>query len=107
MGDKLTDIDLSESGYIITTDTHGRKTKYPIADSIRTVDIPTGLTYSQVAGVKTLANLIVVLIRTLIDREVLDESFMENDDFDLDALIYVIEQIGGAYDDPDISVPNT
>lgn len=95
-----------EGGFITVPQTAGPPIRYPIADVIRTADVPTGLTYTQVASVKTLANLITILIRTLIDREILDESFLENNDFDLDHLIYSIEQIGGSYHDPDISVDN-
>ena len=91
-------------GYITITDSHGRKTAHPIANILRAADIPVGLTYTQVGAITTLANLIVVLIRTLIDRQVLDESFMENDDYDLDAIIETIEGMGGAYHEPDLTV---
>src|SRR3990167_10062926 len=90
-----------EAGYIVTTDERGNKTRHAIADVLRAADIP-ALTYSQVAAIKTLANLVAVLIRTLIDKEVLNESFLEDDDFDLDAIIAVIENIGGSYHEPDI-----
>ena len=93
-----------ESGFIVLTRTGDRQTRYAIADVLRALDIPTGLTYEQVGAVTTLANLIVVLIRTLIDRQVLNESFLEDDDYDLDAIIQSIEQMGGAYHEPDISV---
>ena len=93
-----------EPGYIVTTDDGGRKTRHSIAPVIRTEDVPTGLTYTQVSAITSLANLIAVLIRTLIDRQVLDESFLENDDLDLDHIIYSIEQMGGAYHEPDIGV---
>jgi len=93
-----------EPEYIITTDDGGRKARSKIAPVIRAEDVPTGLTYLQVGAITTLANLIVVLIRTLIDKQVLDESFLEDDDLDLDALIQVIEEMGGAYHDPDLTV---
>lgn len=93
-----------DAGSITVTDDRGRKVKHPIADVLRAADIPAGLTYAQVGAITSLANLIVVLIRTLIDRQILDESFLENDDLDLDHIIYSIEQMGGAYHDPDISV---
>ena len=91
-------------GYITITNDNGTRTQYSVADILRALDIPAGLTYQQVSAITTLANLIVVLIRTLIDRQVLNESFMENDDYDLDALIESIESMGGAYHEPDISV---
>ena len=86
----------------VTTDVETKE--YDIVNYLRAADIPAGLTYTQVSAISSLANLIVVLIRTLIDREVLNESFLENDDLDLDHIIYAIEQMGGAYHEPDIAV---
>ena len=94
-----------EPGFIVTTDDGGRKSKHGISSVMRAEDIPTGLTYTQVSAISSLANLIAVLIRTLIDRQVLDESFLEKDDLDLDHIIHSIEQMGGAYHEPDIEVP--
>ncbi len=89
-----------EPGYIITTDDGGRRVRHAIAPVLRAADIPTGLTYSQVASISALANLVVILIRTLIDRGILNESFLENDDMDLDHIIAAIEAMGGSYGDP-------
>ena len=96
-----------ESGFIVVTREHDHRTRYAIADVLRALDIPTGLTYSQVGAITTLANLFVVLIRTLIDKEILDESFGESDgdlSLDLEHLIQAIEEMGGAYEDPDLTV---
>jgi hypothetical protein len=93
-----------ESGYIVVEMDSGAPKRIPISKVLRAADIPTGLTYTQVGAIKTLANLIVILIRTLIDREVLDESFLEKDDISLDAIIETIEEMGGAYHDPDLTV---
>ncbi len=91
-------------GFFKITEDGGREHLIAVTDILRAADIPVGLTFSQVAAVTSLANLIAVLIRTLIDRQVLDESFLEHDDLDLDHIIYSIEQMGGAYHNPDISV---
>ena len=91
-------------GFITTTDSHGRKTSHAIADVLRAADIPTGLTYSQVGAITTLANLVVILIRTLIDRDVLDEKFLESGDFNLESITEAIALMGGDYQKPDISV---
>ena len=99
----LQDIAFS-SGYITITREGGNQTKYPIADVLRALDIPTGLTYAQVGAITTLANLVVVLIRTLIGRQVLDESFLEDGEYDLTAIVQSIEDMGGDYGEPDISV---
>jgi len=104
MADPITEIAF-EAGYIVVTSRPGGTPKrWAIADILRAADIPVGLTHTQVASISTLANLIVVLIRTLIDREVLDESFLENDDYDLDALIETIAAMGGSYGEPDLTV---
>ena len=91
-----------ESGYIILTDGNGHRTRYPIADVLRAADIPS-LTYSQVAQITTLANMVVVLVRTLIDRGVLDESFLEDGGYNLDDIVETIEGMGGDYGDPDLT----
>lgn len=93
-----------EPGFLTLTDEYGRSTKHSIADLLRAADIPVGLTYSQVGAITTLANLVAVLIRTLIDRKILDESFMEEDDYDLDAIVETIANMGGDYGEPDLTV---
>lgn len=93
-----------ESGYIVVTRQADVRTRYPIADVLRALDIPTGLTYSQVGAITTLANLVVVLIRTLINRDVLDDSFLEKGEYSLEGIIEAIEEMGGDYGEPDISV---
>lgn len=89
-----------EAGAIVVHRDAGPLTRYPIADVLRALDIPTGLTYTQVASISALANLVVILIRTLIDRDVLSESFLENDDIDLDHIIAAVESMGGSYHEP-------
>ena len=90
-------------GYLKVTDDFNRSHLIAITDVLRAADIP-ALTYEQVAAVKVLANLTSVLIRTLIDRELLDESFLENNDYNLDDIIQTIEDIGGSYHDPSLSL---
>jgi hypothetical protein len=91
-----------EPGYIIV-EIDGQKTQYPIAAILRAADIP-ALTYAQVGAIKTLANLVVVLIRTLIARDVLDEQFMEDGEYDLEAIVQTIEGMGGDFIEPDLTV---
>ncbi|KKK53255.1 hypothetical protein LCGC14_3096610 [marine sediment metagenome] len=95
---------IREPGFITYVEDNGRSTRYPIADDLRATDIPTGLTYLQLSAVTTVANLVVVLIRTLIARGVIGEDFMEEGDFSLEAVIQSIESIGGDYGEPDLSV---
>ena len=94
---------LFEPGFIVV-EVDGSRTQYPITSVLRAADIPTGLTYAQVGAIKTLANLVAVLIRTLIDRQILDESFMEDGDYDLAAIIETIENMGGDFGEPDLTV---
>lgn len=102
MANAVTGISFSP-GYITLTYEGGAQVEHGVADILRAIDIPTGLTYTQVAAISTLANHLVVLIRTLINRDVLNESFLEDGDLDLDAMIASIEAMGGDYADPDIS----
>ena len=44
------------SGYITLTREGGNQTRYPIANVLRALDIPTWLTYAQVGAITTLAN---------------------------------------------------
>jgi len=92
----------SEPGYIIIRRASGPPVRYPLAGLIRAADVPTGLTHEQVAGVSLLANLVVILVRTLIDKGILDETFADSlgMDWDLDHIIYAIEQMGGSYHEP-------
>ena len=92
-----------EAGYIVVHRDSGAPAQYPIADVLRAADIPT-LTYEQVAAITTLANLVVILIRTLIDRQVLDETFADSLglDMDLDHIIAAVEAMGGTYQEPDL-----
>ena len=90
-------------GYITLTDAHGRKTRHPVADVLRSTDIPTGLTYSQVGAISTLASLFVVLIRTLQAKGIIDESFMDEGQYDLKAVVEVLENMGADYTLPDIT----
>lgn len=91
-----------EAGYVVLTDLGGNKTRYPIADVLRAADIPS-ITYAQVAQITTLANLVVVLVRTLIDRNVLDEDFLEDGDYNLEDIIETLEGMGGDYSEPDLT----
>lgn len=93
-----------EPGYMVLTREEGGSTRYPVADILRALDIPAGLTYQQVSAITTLANLVAVLVRTLIDKQVLDESFLEKDEYSLDAVVQSIESMGGDYIEPDLSV---
>lgn len=99
MGTRVT----TEPGFLII-EIDGKKTQYPISAVLRAADIPVGLTYAQVGAIKTLANLVVVLIRTLIARDVLDEAFMEEGDYDLAAIVKTIEDMGGDFGEPDLTV---
>ena len=92
------ELELREPGFITVHNASGPPIKYPIADLLRAADIP-ALTQTQVVALKALANLEVILIRTLIEKEVLDETFADSlgMDWGLEHLIYAVEQLGGSY----------
>ncbi len=91
-----------EPGFLIIAGNSGPPTRLPIAEVLRAADIP-ALTQTQVVAIKALANLTVVLVRTLIERNVLDESFADSFGmtWDLGHIIQAIELLGGDYSDPD------
>ena len=92
-----------EPGFIVIDHGSGPPVAHPISEILRQLDIPVGLTHDQVAGVSLLANLMVIVIRTLIDKGILDETFADGEDdmnWDLDHLSYAIEQLGGSYIEP-------
>jgi len=93
-----------EPGYIYLDRDAGPPTRYNVSAILRALDIPTGLTYTQVAAVTTLANLVVILIRTLIDRDVLGEDFLEGGEYNLDDIETAITLMGGSYMEPDLTV---
>ncbi len=95
---------IPEAGYVTFVYDDGTRTRHSIATWLRSADIPIGLTHTQVEEISKLANLVAIIIRTLIDRQVLDDSFLEDNDFDLQALTEAIENMGGDYYEPDISV---
>ena len=95
-----------EAGYITLVYTNSRKVRHAVSDILRALDIPTGLTHEQVPSVTTLSNIDAVLIRTLIARGYLDDDFLEKGEYNLESITESIEEMGGNYEEPDISVPS-
>lgn len=93
-----------EPGYIVIHMDSGAPVQHPIDKVLRALDIPTGLTHTQVGAITTLANHFVVLMRTLIAKGILDESFLEEGEISLEALIQSFEGMGGDFISPDITV---
>ncbi len=89
-------------GYLVV-DIDGKKTQYPISAMLRAADIP-ALTYAQVGAIKTLANLFIVAIRALIEKDLLSDDVLEDGGYDLNALIETLEGIGGDFGEPDLTV---
>ena len=89
----------TEPGFITLDTGSGPPRRIAIANLLRQPDIPEGLTHTQVAGIGLLTNLVVILIRTLIDKEILDETFADSlgMNWSLNDIIYAIEQLGGSY----------
>ena len=93
-------------GYLEITEDGNRKHQIAIADVLRAADIP-ALTYSQISSIKALANLVVILVRTLIDRDVLSDTFLEDGDYNLEDVIETLENMGGSYGEPDLTGSET
>lgn len=93
-----------ESGYIYVTDSSHQESRVAVSSILRALDIPIGLDYNQVQGLSALASLMSTLIRTLIDRQILDESFLEKGEYNLNDIIETIENLGGSFGDPDLTV---
>jgi hypothetical protein len=91
-------------GYITLYDGGNNPTAHKVSNLLRALDIPAGLTYTQVQAITTLANLAGVLIRTLIARDILDDSFLEDGEYNLESITEAIGQMGGDYGEPDLSV---
>lgn len=90
-------------GYVVV-DIDGKKTQYPISAVLRVADIPVGLTYVQVGAIKTLANLFVVALRALIEKDLISDDVLEDGGYDLAAIVETIEGIGGDFGEPDLTV---
>lgn len=76
-----------EPGYIITTDDGGRRTKHEIAPVLRAADIP-NLTISSLSLLTLLAQVVMVVVKDLVDKEVISEELVSG--FDLQ---YVLETL--------------
>ena len=93
----------TEPGFLVVA-YDGQKSQLAIADILRAADIPIR-TYEQLGlAFKAMVNLYSVLIRTLIARGVLDESFLEDGQFDLSIIVKTIEDMGGDFGEPDLTV---
>lgn len=89
-------------GYIVV-EIDGQSTQYPISEILRAADIP-ALTYAQVGAIKAISNLFIVAIRALIEKDLLDEGVLEDGGYDLPAIIQTLEDMGGDFGEPDLTV---
>ncbi len=83
-----------EPGYIVITDDGGRRTKHEIAPVIRSADVP-DLTISSLSLLTELANILIVITKTLIDKGILNESY--EDGWDLNGLIERLEALSAEF----------
>ncbi len=92
----------TEPGYLVIEE-DGRKSQLAISEILRAIDMPI-LTFEEVGAVKTLANMFAVLYRALIARDILDEGLLEDNGYDLPAIVKTIEDMGGDFINPDLTV---
>mgnify|MGYP001574115128 CR=1 FL=1 len=77
-----------EAGFLVITRDAGGPRKYPIADILRAADVP-NLNIRSLTLLTTMANLVTVLVKTLIEKGVLDENFEGG--YDLQYLVDTLE----------------
>ncbi len=82
------DITFEEGFIVVTKEGGGPPNKTPIADILRAADIPV-LNIESLELLSRAAKVIEILLKTLIDRNILDESY-END-YDLAFIVGVLE----------------
>jgi len=69
-----------------------------------TIDRGSGPPVRYPTGSRLLASVLTALIRTMIERDLIDEDFADNCgmNLDLDGIIAAIEEVGGLYHNPDL-----
>lgn len=86
------ELDVTEPGYITIRRASGPPVRYPIADLLRGVDMPGDMTPDESTDMMpvltSLANLLLIIVRTLMDRDILDEDYV--DGWDIQYLIQVL-----------------
>ena len=75
---KVTNIEFQEGYFIVHRDS-GPPTRYAIADMLRSADIPV-LTMTQLELLKTLAEVVGILTKTLVEQGTLSESLVDGYD---------------------------
>jgi hypothetical protein len=90
----------TEPGYLIQ-EIDGKRSQLAIADILRAADIP-ALTYAQVGAVKTLANVGMVALKALIERDLIGDDLFGG--YDLPALFETLRGMGGDFGEPDLTV---
>ena len=73
-------VDLSEPGFVTIDSGSGIPRRHAVAPSIRSADVP-DVPITSLTLLTTLTEVLVVIVKTLIERGILDESF--HDDYDL------------------------
>jgi len=98
MGTRLS----AAAGYLVWEE-DGKRSQLAIANILRAADIP-ALTYEQVGAIKALANMFAVLYRALISKDILDDGLLEDGGYDMSAIVQTIEDMGGDFIEPDLTV---
>jgi len=76
-----------EPGFLTITSDGGRKHQIAITDVLRAVDVP-DLNIDSLTLLTNLAQVVMVLVKTLVEKEVLDEELVDGYD-----LQYVLETL--------------
>jgi len=96
-----------QDGYLVIDRGSGPPVRYDMTTTLLESGasaIGTGITSSQVTGVKYLANLIAVILRVLKAKDIIDDDFSDGElAFSLDDIEYILGELGGSYVDPDFN----
>ncbi len=97
---KLVDVK-SMPGFVIIQGESGPPQAFPVADLIRPEDIPemsSSEAIEKIPALTSISNLIAILIKTLIEFQVIQDQFAgQHEDYDLEYIVDELEDLGVAW----------
>ena len=84
-----------EPGFMVLTDEVGERARQPIADILRALDIP-ALVISRVPPVTALANILIIVVKALLEANVIGEEL--SDEYDLEFLLAALKTLNAEWD---------
>lgn len=84
-----------EPGFIVITEEGGCRTRHPVTTILRALDIP-ALVISRLPPVTALANILIIVLRALLETDVISQGL--SDEYDLDFLIAALSTLEAEWD---------